>query len=167
MIQSFSPVVDDNTRLIILGSMPGQESLRIKQYYGFKRNHFWKILFTIFDEDEVEDYSAKLKFLTRKNIGLWDVLKYCERKGSLDSNIKNGEPNDFYEFFRKYEKIEYVIFNGTKAESIFLRKYKNIFNYKIKFLRLPSTSPANIITFENKMNKWNIIKEILEGEYKQ
>ena len=92
-IFGLAPVVGDAPKVLILGSMPSVESLRKQEYYGNKRNHFWKIIFQLFDSHEQLEYEAKIAFLKEKNIALWDVLYSCHREGSLDSNIKDEEPN--------------------------------------------------------------------------
>lgn len=86
-IKSFEPLVDKESKVLILGSMPGVMSLNKQQYYGNPRNHFWKIIYSLFNEVEDELYEQKKAFLLRKGIALWDVINNCYREGSLDSNI--------------------------------------------------------------------------------
>lgn len=161
MLEAFSPVVNKDCKLIILGSMPGRESLRQYNYYAFPRNQFWKIIYELFDEELEEDFDKRYEFLLEHNIALWDVLKYCEREGSLDSNIKDEVPNEFREFFEIYPNIEYVFFNGTKAQKLF-KKYIGYDIEGIKeFYLLPSTSPANTQKYEYKFEKWSVIREVL------
>ena len=80
---SFEPIASPNATILILGTMPGIKSLELGQYYGHKQNNFWKLVFTIFKEDITDDYEAKKEILLKNNIALWDVLKYCDRVGSL------------------------------------------------------------------------------------
>ncbi|WP_278244284.1 DNA-deoxyinosine glycosylase [Caldisalinibacter kiritimatiensis] len=154
-------MVDEKAKLIILGSMPGVESLRQNQYYAHKRNQFWDIIYGVFDEEKEEKYSDRVKFLNKKNIALWDVIKQCEREGSLDANIRNEEMNNLKDFFNKYTNIQYVLFNGTTAKRLF-KKYIG-FNVPTitNYYQLPSTSPANTRPFKEKLQKWMIIKELL------
>ena len=42
--KSFSPIIYSDTKILILGSLPGKKSLELKQYYGHARNRIWKIL---------------------------------------------------------------------------------------------------------------------------
>jgi hypoxanthine-DNA glycosylase len=85
---SFAPIADKDSKVLLLGTMPGQRSLKLQQYYGHKRNHFWKIIFHLFDKPFTDDYERKIELLLSNKIALWDVLQTCEGKGSLDSNIK-------------------------------------------------------------------------------
>ena len=153
-IKSFKPVINVNSKILILGSIPGVESLAKQQYYANKRNHFWRIMFSLFDVPISEEYERRIELLQSKNIALWDVIEYCYREGSLDSNIKKESTNDFSMLFKSYPNIRYVIFNGTKAYESF-EKNVGFENYKeITFIKLPSTSPAHTIPFETKMNEW-------------
>lgn len=159
MIYSFKPIADENCRILILGTMPGVQSLLKQQYYGYKPNTFWKIIFDIFNEEQTEVYSEKTALLLRKNIALWDVLKACEREGSGDAEIRNAEANDFKAFFKAFPKITKVYFNGGNAEKLFKKHVlKNIDATKIEFHRLPSTSPAHATSYEYKLNQWKVIK---------
>ncbi len=159
---SFPPIAKSDAKILILGTMPGKKSLEINEYYGFKHNTFWKIMFKLFEQEFSEDYNVKKKLLLENKIALWDTLKFCERKGSLDSNIKNEEANNFKKFFLEHTNIKDVIFNG-KASYNFFKKYVGLnddFNYYI----LPSTSPANAMKkYEVKLKEWTIIKDILKS----
>lgn len=161
MINCFEPIIDNKSKILILGSMPSVESLNRQEYYAFKRNQFWKILHNLFKKELDESYEDKVKFLLKHNIALWDVLKVCERKGSLDSDIRNEETNDFDKLFKDFPNIEHVIFNGAKAYNSFKKHIG--FNIKagIKYYKLPSTSPAYTKKFQLKFEEWKIIKDII------
>ena len=88
-INSFPPIADEHSEILILGSVPGVKSLEMQQYYAHPQNQFWKILFHIFGEEFSTDYPQRIDLLKRYNIALWDVIESCERKGSLDTEIKN------------------------------------------------------------------------------
>ena len=147
---------------MILGSMPGVESLRKQQYYAHNRNQFWKILFSIFNYEEESDYNKRKLFLYEQKIALWDVYKYCDREGSLDSNIRNEEINDFDWCFERYTNIKYVFFNGKKAYDAFAKKYGFLDLSHIEFKRLPSTSAAHAIKYEDKLDSWKVVKQKLD-----
>lgn len=140
----FLPIINNNSKILILGSMPGVKSLEKQQYYAHPQNRFWKLMGMICDFDNISDleYDDKLKILLNNRFGLWDVIQYCERKGSMDSDIQNEIPNDFYNLLEKYSNIEVICFNGTKAYSAF-KKYFPELLLKYKYFQLPSTSPAN------------------------
>lgn len=159
---SFPPVEDSNSRLLILGTMPGKTSLEINEYYGYKHNTFWKIMFEIFETEYTDSYANKKKLLINNRVALWDTLKHCERKGSLDSDIKKEIPNNFKIFFQKHIEIRDVIFNGG-ASFKYYKKYIGL-NNQLSFHILPSTSPANARkNYQKKLAEWKIIKQILEN----
>ena len=98
-IQSFPPLANCKAEVLLLGTMPGIQSLAMAQYYGHPRNLFWKLIATIFDEPFPTDYKQKKEMLVRNNIAVWDVLQACERQGSLDSAIVEEVSNDFFCIF--------------------------------------------------------------------
>ena len=154
MIQSFEAIVNENTNILILGTIPGITSLNKQEYYGNPRNHFWKIIFTFYNiKNSSLIFEEKIKLLLSKNVGLWDVLKSCDRQGSLDMAIKNQTGNDFEALFEKYKNIDTLIFNGKESHRFFLKKYGQIKG--ITYLVMPSTSPANTMPFINKLNLWS------------
>jgi hypoxanthine-DNA glycosylase len=156
-IYSFPPISNQNAKVLILGTMPGEKSLQINQYYGHGGNTFWKLISAIFNEPFSNDYEKRKKILLQNNIALWDVLKACEREGSSDNAILKEESNDFKSFFEKHPNIKIIAFNGQNAESYF-----NIYSNSrpiINYLTLPSTSPANTWkTFDEKLVEWIKIK---------
>lgn len=163
MISSFKPIIDKDCKILILGTMPGVKSLEKQEYYGHERNTFWKIMYSLFQQELTSEYSYKKAFLLQHNIALWDVLKSCYREGSSDSNIKNPIPNDFGGLFTQYPNIKAIYFNGEKAEKLFKRFVsKTLGDMKIPFYRLPSTSPANAIKFEQKYEQWKQILIMLQ-----
>lgn len=150
-ISSFEPLVNDDSEILILGTMPSETSLKFQQYYAHKNNLFWDIIFRIYvpnikEFDLVpEDYGVKKNILLENKIALWDVLKHCNRKGNLDKEIKNTIKNDFLDFFKKYPKIKFIYFNGKMAENYFNDFHVNtsLIKDNRKFVVLPSTSPTN------------------------
>lgn len=165
-VESFKPIINDNSQILILGSIPGVESLKKREYYGNPRNHFWRIIYSIIKEDIEPNYDKKIIFLKKNKIALWDVIDNCERVGSLDSNIKNEEVNDFKTIFKEYPNINFIGFNGKKAYDSF-KKYVGfdlLRQYQISYKKLPSTSPIpskNFKTFDEKLKEWKIIKDYL------
>lgn len=161
MKTAFEPIADTNSRILILGTMPGERSLQLQQYYGHAGNHFWKIMFSILEHPFSPDYSDRKKLLEEHKIALWDVLQNCEGEGSSDNAIKNEIPNDFKTFYNQYKDLKTVFFASKKAEDFYNR-------YVIKspdrsYHVLPSPSRANTWkTFEEKVEEWRIILEYLK-----
>ncbi|MDP1658801.1 MAG: DNA-deoxyinosine glycosylase [Methylotenera sp.] len=169
-IYSFKPIENLDAEILILGTMPGRASLAAGQYYAHTRNVFWRITSELLKLDADSLYNVRVQALKSARIAVWDVLQSCARKGSLDAMIERDTliANDFYTFFQTHRRITHVFFNGAKAEAYFMRYVlPNINNSPIKFLRLPSTSPANAsIPFENKLQAWRIILESIKLENK-
>ncbi|WP_026705121.1 DNA-deoxyinosine glycosylase [Flavobacterium soli] len=154
MISSFPPIIDKNAETLILGTMPGVTSLVKQEYYGYAQNAFWKIMFSIFDKLPVpEAFPQKANLLIKNKIALWDVLQHCERKGSLDIHIKNHIENDFDSLFSEYPKIKRILFNGKESHKYFMKKFGQIEG--ITYHVMPSTSPANTVAFEKKLQLWS------------
>lgn len=153
---AFAPIANENSKVLILGTMPGARSLALQQYYGHAGNHFWKIMFSLFNKPFSKDYEDRKKLLLANSIALWDVLEYCEGEGSADSSIQNEKPNDFVTFYASHPKLKDVFFSSKKAEE-FYNKYVGKRN-SITYFILPSPSSANTWkTFEEKLAEWKII----------
>lgn len=153
---SFDPISNSDTSILILGTMPGDKSLELGEYYGHSRNRFWKIISTITNNNLPLTYSDKKQLLLKTKIGIWDVAHKANRKGSLDSAIKNEEPNDLDNFIENHKNLKVIGFNGTKSETLF-GKYFDRKN-EIKYISLPSTSPANTgIDFDKICKVWRLI----------
>ena len=142
----FPPIFDPRARVLILGSLPGDESLRRSQYYGHPRNQFWALLGAVFGRELRQlEYERKCAFLLRKRIALWDVLEAAERRGSLDTAIRRERPNDLPALFGELPGLRAVGCNGGKAHRSFRRHFGawlNQFPGAISVCRLPSSSPA-------------------------
>jgi double-stranded uracil-DNA glycosylase len=168
-ITGFPPITGKNAKILILGSMPSEESLRQNQYYAHPRNSFWYIMQELLQIKPGADYREKTKTLTENGIALWDVLQACIRQGSLDSSIENGSiiTNDFATFLDAHKQIRHVFFNGKKAEQEFRKRVlpalENRFEY-LNYHSLPSTSPAMAtLSKEDKLLKWSKVTEILNN----
>lgn len=152
----FGPVADAQSRVLILGSVPGLESLRKQQYYGHPQNAFWRLMCALLGTPYPQDYGARLDMLRARGIALWDVIQSCERKGSLDAAIRNARVNDFPAFFAAHPRIGHVFFNGSMARRIFARQVG--FGFAgVGFTPLGSTSPAHAVTFEARLADWRRI----------
>ena len=142
--KSFEPSIDNNSKILILGSMPGVKSLYEQQYYAHPQNRFWRVMSVICNEPKLYefDYDLKLKTLLNNNIALWDTIKSCTREGSLDSDIQNETPNDIKSLLKKYPNIKTICLNGNKSYSAFKKYFLNLLE-KYNCFKMPSTSPAN------------------------
>ncbi len=153
---SFPPISNPDAKILILGTMPGAQSLATNQYYANPRNAFWKILFTLTNSPFSDDYEQRKSLLLENHIALWDVLEVCVRPGSLDSAIEQEVPNDFDSFLKTHPNIRHIYFNGQKAAAFF-KKYVKLEN-EYHLTTLPSTSPAHAgKSFEAKLKDWNVI----------
>ena len=167
MITGFPPVVAPEARVLILGSMPGKVSLDVSQYYAHPRNAFWPIICQLFNEAGQLSYDERLLLVQKNNIALWDVMRYCEREGSLDSAIEQSTvvANDFVSFFADNSSIGYLFFNGAQAEASFKRHvtpHLSAHGIKLEMVRLPSTSPAHAaMSFEEKLAQWQAVRDVI------
>ncbi len=134
----FKPIVFKDSKILILGSFPSIKSFENNFYYTHPKNQFWPIMGEIFSMP-VKTKEDKINLLKRNGIALFDVAKSCERKNSLDSNLKNCEVHDFKEFLEKYPNIKAIFFTGRKAYDLFRRNFKDI---DLPLVLLPSPSPA-------------------------
>ncbi|MBP3820317.1 DNA-deoxyinosine glycosylase [bacterium] len=157
--KSFAPSADNNSHILILGSMPGVRSLEEQQYYAHPQNRFWKVMGAICDEPKLYElgYDLKLKTLLNNNIALWDTLKTCKRDGSLDSDIQNETPNDIRKLLKKYPNIKIICLNGNKSYSAFKKYFPDLLD-KYNCRKMHSTSPANARYSLNRlMDEWKAI----------
>jgi hypoxanthine-DNA glycosylase len=152
--QGFPAIVDENTEILILGSLPGDVSIRKHQYYGHPGNDFWRLVgHSIGENLQGMDYKSRLETLKRHKIGLWDVFKAGNRIGSEDANIRGEEINQFSKLKEIAPKIRLICFNGKKSGKYepLLRKM----GYETKIL--PSSSGANRRYLKNRESEWEAV----------
>jgi TDG/mug DNA glycosylase family protein len=162
LLQGFAPVAHAGAQKLILGSMPGVASLDAVQYYAFQRNVFWKIMGDLFAAGPELDYPLRLKILGKNHIALWDVIKTCQRPGSLDSAISEDKLmiNNFNSFFEQHPQVNEVYFNGQKAAVLFNKKVAPELKQNYRYTVLPSTSPAYAArSYADKLEAWSVIKD--------
>lgn len=162
-VSSFPPIVSSKSKVLILGSVPGEVSLKARQYYAHPRNAFWPIMGELFGAGVSLPYEDRLAVLDGAGIALWDSLRACVRPGSLDSAIRNEVANDFANLFRTYPDITHVFFNGAKSETAFRRHVLPTLSDARQILqRLPSTSPAHAgMTFDAKVEHWRAVAKAI------
>lgn len=161
MLEGFNPIIGNDPIALILGSMPSVTSLEKHEYYGFKHNRFWKIMHTYF-QMPIDTYEQKKNIIKSHHLILWDVIKTCEREGSLDSSIHNVIVNPIDKLINMYPSIQYVICNGRKSYDLYKKHFSKL---KINVIYLPSTSNANrTIKEEELLKQWkSTLKKIGEN----
>lgn len=158
--RSFAPVTDANTRTLILGSLPGEASLAQSQYYAHPQNKFWELLSAVVGEDlRALDYEARLTALLKQGVGLWDVVAEAQRKGSLDSAIREHSHNDLVAFIDTLPELHTVAFNGATAAKIGM-KALGARAQQYRILLLPSSSAAHAsLSLSQKLLTWRELRK--------
>lgn len=158
---SFAPVTDAKTRILILGSLPGEASLAAGRYYANPRNQFWRLAGSVIDCDLVGmEYQARLAALLHNGLGLWDSIGTATRKGSLDTAIRDVEPNALADLIATLPALRAVAFNGAKSAAIGAAQLAG--SYAFELVRLPSSSPAHAaLSFEAKFAQWISLRKFL------
>lgn len=148
------PIINENCQILILGSLPGEASLKAQQYYAHPQNQFWPIIAAILQEELPNTYLERTAMLLEHRIALWDVIHFAQRQGSLDSNIKAAVPNDLEQLISSYPSITKIILNGNEAEKQYLKHFKHLAVPTFK-VRSSSPVPARTCnTFAEKLTDW-------------
>jgi len=155
MLQGLPPRLASNTRLVVLGSFPGEASLRAQQYYGHPRNQFWPILTELFSNQPsvvcALPYAQRMQWLLEQGVGVWDVYAACTREGSLDANIQSAEINDLHKLRVWCPNLTAIAHNGGES----YRHARITRTLGLPVYRLPSTSPANASwSLQRKRDAW-------------
>jgi hypoxanthine-DNA glycosylase len=151
-LSGFPPVINQHTRVLVLGSFPSAASLAAGQYYAHPQNQFWRVLGAVLGQPLKEmPYAARLKAVTAAGIGIWDIYASCERSGSLDSAIREAKANDFGALQESAPALRRICFNGRTAA----RRLREMEALGYEAVVLPSTSPAHAgMSFEEKLARW-------------
>jgi hypoxanthine-DNA glycosylase len=157
----FAPVVNERTRLLVLGSLPGEKSLTLQEYYGNRQNRFWALMSEVTGADLVPlSYAARLQTLLDHGVGLWDVVAEAHRPGSLDSRIRDHADNDLPGLLARLPELKVIAFNGGTAARLGLKILgEQASNYKIA--QLPSSSPAYTLPYAEKSLQWRVLAPCL------
>lgn len=158
---SFPPVVDANTRVLMLGSLPGEASLRAARYYAHPQNQFWRLLGTAIDHEDLPglDYTSRLAALASAGVGLWDVVADAVRPGSLDGAIRDHRPNDLMALATSLPALRAIGFNGATAARIGRKLIGE--GSGLVLLDLPSSSPAYTRAYAEKLQDWMKIRHFV------
>jgi hypoxanthine-DNA glycosylase len=150
----FAPVIDHRTRLLVLGSLPGDKSLAVQEYYGNRQNKFWELLGAVIGADlRAMTYDGRLATLLAHGIGLWDVIAEAGRTGSLDAAIVGAKHNQLLELAETLPNLRAIAFNGGTAAR-HGRKQLHAAAERFCLVDLPSSSPAHTVGFESKLQMW-------------
>ena len=161
---SFAPVVSDRTHILLLGSLPGEASLRAERYYAHPQNQFWRLVGAVIGNADLNDldYGAKLAALDTAGVGLWDVVAEAVRAGSLDGAIRDHRPNDLLRLISALPHLRAIGFNGATAARIGRKLIGPMAG--IRVYDLPSSSPAYTIGFESKREQWVCLRSFIKAE---
>lgn len=155
----FQPIYNEDSKILMLGTMPSPKSREIGFYYGHPRNRFWKVVSDVCGEMLPETKEEKIAFALRNKIAVWDVLAGCEIKGAEDASIKNPVANDMSMILKEAD-IKAVFATGQKAAKLY-KKYCQK-QTGIEIICLPSTSPANCsVTYEKLFEAYKVILDYI------
>ena len=158
----FAPQVSSDTRVLVLGSLPGVASLKLGQYYGHPRNAFWPIMGQLTGETLAQmPYPQRLERLLLSGIGLWDVLASAERSGSLDAAIRSEEAADLTGLVDTLPRLCAIGFNGAMSAKVG-RRILQPYAAKIDLIDLPSSSPAHARSLDEKARHWSVLLPYLK-----
>jgi len=159
MQHCFPPVTRPDTRLLLLGSLPGAMSLEAQRYYANRRNQFWRLAGAVIERDlELLAYEDRLEALLEAGIGLWDTVAAATREGSLDQAIRLREASDLEGLTSTLPALRAIGFNGGKSAAIGRRQLNRT---DLTLLDLPSSSPAFTLAFEAKRERWLELRRFL------
>ncbi|MBO9698019.1 MAG: DNA-deoxyinosine glycosylase [Sphingopyxis sp.] len=157
---SFTPHVAPDTRLLILGSLPGVRSLAERQYYAHPTNQFWRLLGAVINRPLTDmTYDERLGALREAKVGLWDVIRSAERRSSSDSEIREVEAHDLAALVGTLPDLRMIAFNGGKAAAIGRRQLPGVEGVEV--VDLPSSSAANTGGYAGKLERWLRLRAVL------
>jgi hypoxanthine-DNA glycosylase len=146
--------------VLVLGTLPGEESLRRVEYYAHPRNLFWPIAFGLFGETPSPSYADRLAFVLGRRIALWDVCASGQRLASADATIRSEIPNAIHQLIAAYPGIRAIAFNGSGARRLYQRHFAPLPG--LVYLAMPSTSPAYAsLGYGEKLARWSALREVL------
>lgn len=160
IVHPFPPLYNEDSQILILGSLPSVKSREQMFFYGHKQNRFWPMLAKVLGEEEPKTIEEKKQMVLKHHIAMWDTIYSCDIIGSSDSSIKNVVPTDLKEII-DHSKIRQVFCNG-KTSGKYFQKYQQK-TLGMEAMVLPSTSPANAAwKMERLVEEWSVILEYLE-----
>jgi len=160
MQHCFAPVTRPDSRLLILGSLPGAVSLAQSRYYAHPQNQFWRLIGAVIGRDlQPLPYEARLEALLGAGVGLWDTVASATREGSLDAAIRLHQASDLAALALTLPDLRAIGFNGGKSAAIGRRQLSGATG--LALVDLPSSSPAYTLAFERKREAWLALRAYL------
>lgn len=157
----FNPIFDENSEILILGTLPSVKSREQNFYYGHPQNRFWKVIAALTNRPLPQTIEEKKRLLLENRIAVWDVIAECEIVGSSDSSIRNAVPNDLHQILDAAQ-IQHIYTNGGTAKRLYEKFQKDL---AVPMTGLPSTSPANAaFTMDRLLEKWKVISPYFHCE---
>lgn len=157
----WDPIYDQDSKILILGTMPSPKSREVNFYYGHPQNIFWKTLAEVLEIKEPEkNPEARKKFLLENRIAVWDVIESCDIVGASDASIENAKVNNFQQLLQN-SQVRAIFTTGKAATDLFQKECAKTVG--MNAIYLPSTSPANRAQQGKPefIQLWNQIKEYL------
>jgi len=160
MQHCFPPVTRPDTRLLVLGSLPGAVSLERQQYYAHPRNQFWRLMEAVIGGELASlSYERRLEALLESGVGLWDTVAAATRKGSLDADIRLHRASDLEALLPALPQLGAIAFNGGTSARIGRAQLGS--PARLDLVDLPSSSPAYTLPFERKLDAWLVLRSYL------
>jgi hypoxanthine-DNA glycosylase len=155
--------VNAKTRVLVLGSLPGERSLAAREYYAHPSNAFWWLIGEVLGESDLPQrpYEERLPRLLAHGLGLWDVIESASRKGSLDTAIRDAEHRDLALFGRSLPNLRAIAFNGKSAAQRGRRQLRGT-ELAWDLIDLPSSSAAHAsLGRVDKLSVWKQLQAYL------
>lgn len=166
VLTGLPPLIDDRSRVLVLGSFPSKQSLAKREYYGNAQNHFWQIMGLLFSFDPQAPYAERTAALSRNGVAVWDVIAECSREGSGDDAIQEASANALLGLLRDYPGVRHIAFNGGTALRTARIFVPDLFeDGGVKWRQFPSTSPRHArLKLEAKLAAWRQLTDWLLRE---
>ena len=158
---AFPPVVSPDTRVLILGSLPGEASLKAQRYYAHPQNQFWRLAGAVIGREDLPAlaYEARLEALLAARVGLWDTVASATRQGSLDAAIREAEHAPLAALATTLPRLRAVGFNGKTSAGI---GRPQLAGTSLALIDLPSSSPAHAaLSLAQKRERWAELQQFL------
>ncbi len=164
--KGLGPIYNNKTETLILGSFPGEESLKKGKYYANEKNQFWKIMFQVLNEDFTTSlsYEERKEMLFKNKIGLWDLFYSCERDGSTDKKIRNEKSNDFSKLKEATPNLKLIFLNGGRTiKKKWKKYYSKLEELELRIESAYSTSPQCNRWKSERLSEWKNLLKINKG----